>query len=189
MQVSTLIGLALACGGIAAWLWLPHETVLHAASSVLSPILVFVSDERFRRLASWVFDIGPKLFARLRRSAGHPEIPGNSNSYKFSNSSTQERVPMSLDLSSMVASLKADAEAAAKAAGEAALKAGLAALPAQAQPFASALVTVAENPSIATAIAQLESLAPAILALMAEAEASGVTKAIAAGTVTPAQVQ
>ena len=175
LQLSTLLGLALACGGIAAWVYLPHEPILHTLSAIVSPVLIVVSDERFRRGAEWLLEIGPKVLSRLRPSTSPVASPATS----------QEHV-MSLDLSSIVANLKADAESAAKAAGEAALKAGLAALPAQAQPFANALVTVAENPSIVTAVSQLESLAPAILSLIAEAEQAGVQKAIAAGAVTQA---
>ena len=80
--------------------------------------------------------------------------------------------------SSIIAEAKVDAENAARAAGEAALKASLAAIPAPYNAFFNALVTVAENPSMATAIAQAEALAPTIEALIAEAEANGVTKAV-----------
>ena len=167
LQTSTLFGVGVLLATVAA-LWLEHHpNPLHALAGTVSAFLLRVSDERWVKLFKF-------LFSRLRPSTS-PAVPDAS----------QENT-MSLDLSTIVASLKADSEAAAKAAGEAALKAGLAALPAQAQPFATALVTVAENPSIATAVSQLESLAPAILSLIAEAEASGVQKAIAAGTVTQA---
>ena len=157
-QLSTLLGLALACGGIAAWVYLPHEPILHALSALVSPILLAVSDERFRRGAEWLVEIGPKVLSRLRPSLSPVAIPA-----------TQETVTM-FDFQSLISEAEAAAITAAKAAEEAAIKAALASLPSPYNAIFSTLVAVAEGQT--KPVDALKSVGPVIAAELAAALAT-----------------
>lgn len=157
-QRSTLLGLALACGGITAWVYLPHQTILHALSAVLSPILIIVSDERFHRIAVWVIDIGPKVLLRLRPSTSSSPV-----------TTTQEHPEMSVVTT--ITEILAEAPDFLKLVED-----------------GSAVFADVKTKGVLAGFADLQKFEPDLVKVYNDIKALGVSQAVAAGTVVAAPV-